>query len=233
MTDGVFVTDAWFQSSVHEGSSGGSSGGTDSEAATPTSPSHLSASSNSASTWTNWPEPPAAGAKADGTKGQPAASGGAPPGGDRPHTISTAYERSHTRPPITAQTFEPPDHPRLLEQKSSAASASPYAVPCIVPPSNAQQQQQQQQQAQYAALSRDKMADIKPPHPGPKMRARHVVPPMVPDFNMSHSDQSKKTHGNVTYYSRRFTGTLCCLRGVAFNGNVALLNSICLRLTSL
>ena len=151
------------------GSSSSSGGGTDSEAVTPTSPSHL----HSASTWTNWPEPP--------SSNDPAKTPtGVPPASDRPHTISTAYEKSHARPPLTAQTFEPPEQSVMLEQTSSDGSVSPYAVPCIVPPSD------KKKETIYA-----KMADIKPPPPGPKMRARPVRAPVVPNFNLSQSEQSK------------------------------------------
>ena len=50
---------------------------------------------------------------------------------ERPHTISTAYEKTHSRPAITSQTFEPPDKG---QSQTAPVTPSPYAVPCIVPP---------------------------------------------------------------------------------------------------
>ena len=47
---------------------------------------------------------------------------------ERPHTISTAYERSHARPALTAHTFEAP-----ATSQTAPATPNPYAVPCIVP----------------------------------------------------------------------------------------------------
>ena len=129
-----------FQSSLQESGSGT---GTDSGGTTP-SPSYPN--STSASTWTNWPDPP--GQTLQNQK-HPVANY------ERPHTISSAYER-HARPALTAQTFEPPEGHKLEQQQQiqqnqnqqlqqtqqrstcqtapSTPSPSPYAVPCIVPP---------------------------------------------------------------------------------------------------
>ena len=65
---------------------------------------------------------------------------------ERPHTISSAYERSFARPIITSETYMPPDSSTLQQQGyrpqstcsgsgtlSSASSSNPYAVPCIIP----------------------------------------------------------------------------------------------------
>lgn len=80
----------------------------------PRPPSPQAAPSNendTQSTWTNWPEAPLGlDAKHDS-------------GADRPHTISAAYERLHSRPAITAQTFEPP---KIMD---SEAPPLPYRPP--------------------------------------------------------------------------------------------------------
>ena len=67
----------------------------------------------------------------------------------RPHTISSAYERAvHSRPSLAADTFtplptatsgcptsrsRPPSIHGTLPSAGPPSSASPYAVPCIVP----------------------------------------------------------------------------------------------------
>lgn len=62
----------------------------------------------------------------------------------RPHTISSSYERfGSSRPSLTADMFtplpsgvqnRPPSMHGTIGTSSAATSASPYAVPCIVPP---------------------------------------------------------------------------------------------------
>lgn len=69
---------------------------------------------------------------------------------DRPHTISTAYERSSSRPTITSETYMAPDlcrppslqpHQHHRPASSYAGNAgslsrgddNPYAVPCVIP----------------------------------------------------------------------------------------------------
>ena len=146
---------------MHEGCNVGS-GSDGSNTSTP-SPSHYSGPpSTSASTWSNWPDPPHVQAKPDPT-GLPF---------DRPHTISTAYER-HTRPALTAQTFEPPDSTQLLDPQSQSqqlaqtpqsrpssqtapSTPSLYAVPSLVIGGSMYQQPQQiQVQQQMQQLQKE------------------------------------------------------------------------------
>ena len=186
-----------FQNSLHETSSGTSTG-TDSNASTP-SPSHYPGPPlTSASTWSNWPDPPHHPAKPDPT-GLPF---------ERPHTISTAYER-HARPALTSQTFEPPDPvtierpnsltvpptpsmyavPTLIEHPDGPrdpVGQSPYAVPCIVP-----------QTKRDSKVLEGPGSRLPPPAPGPKPRMKVVAPPVVPDFNSNQPDQSKKMNGKI------------------------------------
>lgn len=189
---------------------------TDSNSSTP-SPSHYSGPpQTSASTWSNWPDPP----------NQPARPGSASltlPF-DRPHTISTAYER-HARPALTAQTFEPPEVSQVDRPVSATAPStpSPYAVPVTQEkPAHHLSRHDQAHMAIYASASstttttspyaapcivpppRPEMkvgetVGHKPPAPppGPKPRIKAVSPPVVPDFNSSQSDQSKKKNGKV------------------------------------
>ncbi|GAB6033579.1 hypothetical protein CHUAL_013582 [Chamberlinius hualienensis] len=46
--------------------------------------------------------------------------------GDRPHTISTAYERGHQRPPLTIHTFEPLDKSPSRQVNSTPSSPQSY-----------------------------------------------------------------------------------------------------------
>lgn len=85
------------------------SGGADSNATTP-SPSY---SSSSASTWANWPDPPGMPAFPTARQDNTGSSGSGVGGqvAERPHTISSAYEKSHhSRPSLSAQMFEPPGY---------------------------------------------------------------------------------------------------------------------------
>lgn len=54
---------------------------------------------------------------------------------DRPHTISTAYEKGHQRPPLTVYTFQNPDGTSVTEQQpqpvqKSSACRPPLPVRC-------------------------------------------------------------------------------------------------------
>lgn len=42
-----------------------------------------------------------------------------PPTADRPHTISTTYEKGHQRPPLTVYTFQ---NPETIHESSSSGS---------------------------------------------------------------------------------------------------------------
>lgn len=120
----------------------------------------------------------------------------------RPHTISSAYERSaHARPSLTADTFTPPQllmlpsgvsasrsrppsvHGALPLTGPPASSASPYAVPCIVP-----------KHRRDMSAGGAKVADIyaRPALVGARsgsVRALPVATPTVPDFTGSLSPQ--------------------------------------------
>ncbi|CAB4061297.1 MTSS1 [Lepeophtheirus salmonis] len=56
---------------------------------------------------------------------------GAPPPGDRPHTISSAYEKGHQRPQLQPYTFAPPPSMNeiLEESHTENNNASNYATP--------------------------------------------------------------------------------------------------------
>ena len=73
--------------------------------------------SATASTWTNWPDPP------QHPKQEPVNT-------ERPHTISSAYEKNHNRPALTAATFDPPENQKPQAQ-TAPTTPSPYAVPFI------------------------------------------------------------------------------------------------------
>ena len=148
------------QNSVPENGGSGASTGTDSNASTPSSP--YPAPPSVQSTWTNWPEAPLY----------------AKPELERPHTISTAYERIHHRPALTSQTFEPPDGALQHSQTAPPTpSPSPYARPVI-------------SQGRPQSLRDSRYCD-RPPV-GPKPRAKPVAPPMVPNFGSGTGDQSKR-----------------------------------------
>ncbi|XP_050397331.1 protein MTSS 2 isoform X2 [Patella vulgata] len=102
------------------------SNGTDTpEQETPTTPNeHLASTPSANSTWNNWPnQPAAAAAKADP---------------NRPHTISSAYEKSHNRPALNKELFEPlpeatvelrNDPSKKGPGRSHNSTPSPYARP--------------------------------------------------------------------------------------------------------
>ncbi|KAK3603931.1 hypothetical protein CHS0354_042942 [Potamilus streckersoni] len=128
---------------------------------TPTTPSdHLPGGTPSASsTWTNWPNQPANNGKTEG---------------NRPHTISSAYEKTHySRPTLNSQTFEPP--PKETLEKSSSEE--------IYERSQIQRQRPQSTMGSvmYSRPSAaiNKMQPILPPL-GPKPKPKVVPPPKVP-----------------------------------------------------
>ncbi|XP_062136184.1 protein naked cuticle isoform X23 [Drosophila sulfurigaster albostrigata] len=49
-----------------------------------------------------------------------------PPTADRPHTISTTYEKGHQRPPLTVYTFQ---NPETIHESNSSGSLIPATVP--------------------------------------------------------------------------------------------------------
>ncbi|XP_074644500.1 protein MTSS 1-like isoform X14 [Tubulanus polymorphus] len=134
---------------------------TSSEASTPSSP--YPGPGSAQSTWTNWPENP----QQKTTESQQA---------ERPHTISSAYERTYARPPLTSQTFEPPDAnggsnaktPTNAEMEGSSAPTTPsqYARPVLGV-------------RRTSTSIRDSMVPDRPPL-GPKPKPKAVAPPIVP-----------------------------------------------------
>jgi len=118
----------------------------------------------------------------------------------RPHTISSAYERAvHSRPSLAADTFtplptatsgcptsrsRPPSIHGTLPSAGPPSSASPYAVPCIVP-----------KHRRDTSAGGAKVADIyaRPALVGARsgsVRALPVATPTVPDFAGSLSPQA-------------------------------------------
>ena len=110
---------------------------------------------SASSTWTNWPNPPST-TKTDTN--------------NRPHTISSAYEKNHTRPLLDPQLFERPPlesaedeqvqirHP-LKKKIHSIVENSPYTRP--------------------ASASINKMQPMLPPL-APKPKVKAVAPPKIP-----------------------------------------------------
>ncbi|XP_023933421.1 MTSS1-like protein [Lingula anatina] len=165
--------------------SSGSSTADSSNASTPCSP--YPAPPSATSTWSNWPDPPHV--RKDPTQEF-----------ERPHTISTAYEKNHTRPPLTSQTFEPPDTNELLDRTLTPGgqdrpptppSASHYQTPNIGLHVSAPRQPQVQ--AIYAKPNRPQvMRDIRPPT-GPKPKPKPVQTPTVPGLGHSKDEFSEDT----------------------------------------
>ncbi|KAK2147838.1 hypothetical protein LSH36_532g06001 [Paralvinella palmiformis] len=154
------------KNSCHETGSSGSSTGTDSGGTTP-SPSYPVPPSSAISTWANWPDPPYV------LKQELH--------GDRPHTISTAYERSHSRPPLSTDMFEPPEgHKVGRGHQTAPPTPNPYAVPCI-----------------SLQGRTDGRAPNVPPPPllGPKPRSKAVPTPTVPELARK-TDGQRKTTGD-------------------------------------
>ena len=111
----------------------------------------------------------------------------------RPHTISSAYERSsHSRPALSADIFVPfpsssqsrPPSMHATLNSSSSSSASPYAVPCIIP-----------KRRDTSVTGGVKVADIyaRPSLVGARASSARVLPvatPTVPDMPSGNPSQS-------------------------------------------
>lgn len=109
---------------------------------------------SASSTWTNWPNPPNSRSE-----------------DNRPHTISSAYEKTHNRPALSASLFEPPsemaeeedvqmrNRKKERSNSSSSSGSGHYARP------------------QSATIN--KMQPVLPPL-APKPKSRAVPPPKVP-----------------------------------------------------
>ncbi|XP_069113554.1 protein MTSS 2-like isoform X2 [Argopecten irradians] len=111
---------------------------------------------SASSTWTTWPNPPNPEGKSEA---------------QRPHTISSAYEKSQKRPALSSKLFEPmlpegedqPSEPPVIRHErsnsTSSNSSNPYARP------------------QSATIN--KLQPMLPPL-APKPKSRAVAPPKVP-----------------------------------------------------
>ncbi|CAL1546265.1 unnamed protein product [Lymnaea stagnalis] len=124
------------------------SGGLDPEGdgdcdSTPTTPSDNTPSASS--TWNNWPNLPGA------PKIDPA----------RPHTISSTYEKGHSRPPLKLDMFEPPQEDMEVSSKPSRSTSQKIAG----------------HKRPSATIS--KLQPVLPPH-CPKPKGVAVAPPMLP-----------------------------------------------------
>ncbi|XP_060566052.1 protein MTSS 2-like isoform X2 [Ruditapes philippinarum] len=125
---------------------------------TPSTPSESYPNTPSAtSTWTNWPNPPNIGGKSE-------------PG--RPHTISSAYEKSHSRPALSAQLFEPP-------QQGSLESTRPEDQHDATVIKRERPHSTMSVPYSRQSASINKMQPVLPPL-GPKPKSRAVAPPKVP-----------------------------------------------------
>lgn len=123
---------------------------------------------SASSTWTNWPNPPAT-SRADTN--------------NRPHTISSAYEKNHNRPALNAQLFEPPPQENAEDEdvqmryshrkkSHSVVDNTPYTRP--------------------SSASINKMQPVLPPL-APKPKVKAVAPPKLPL-----SDMEPPTYVNLT-----------------------------------
>ncbi|XP_052819127.1 protein MTSS 2-like isoform X2 [Mya arenaria] len=125
---------------------------------TPSTPSESYPNTPSAmSTWTNWPNLPVGSGKTEQ---------------GRPHTISSAYEKSHySRPALSSQLFQPPGSLDGIDGSQPAPEAGaikrdrPHSV-MSVPYSR-------------PSAQINKMQPVLPPL-GPKPKSRAVAPPKVP-----------------------------------------------------
>ncbi|XP_062619119.1 protein MTSS 1-like isoform X3 [Saccostrea cucullata] len=150
----------------------------DSQASTP-SDNTPSASS----TWTNWPNPPNPNTKADD---------------NRPHTISSAYEKTHNRPALSANLFEPPSEMAEEEDvqmrnkkkersnSSSSTGSGQYARP------------------QSATIN--KMQPVLPPL-APKPKSKAVPPPKVPTLGEAPAYVNMSDLANMAANKRRESST--------------------------
>ncbi|BFZ19245.1 hypothetical protein BsWGS_22283 [Bradybaena similaris] len=111
---------------------------------TPTTPSDNMPSASS--TWNNWPNLP----------------GNSKTDQGRPHTISSAYEKGHSRPALKPHMFEPP-----------------LAETVEMRPKTVRSQSQTSTRENRPSATISKLQPVLPPHcPKPKMKA--VAPPMLP-----------------------------------------------------
>ncbi|KAL4234255.1 Metastasis suppressor protein 1 [Mactra antiquata] len=126
---------------------------------TPSTPSESYPNTPSAtSTWTNWPNPP-------NTQSGKTELG-------RPHTISSAYEKSHhSRPALSSQLFEPPG--QTIGEKLDDGKHDPAVIKRERPHTQTSVPYSRQ------SASINKMQPVLPPL-GPKPKSRAVAPPKVP-----------------------------------------------------
>lgn len=108
---------------------------------------------------------------------------------ERPHTISTAYERSASRPVLTSETYMAPElchHPQLQSHRpqstyiggSSTGNDNPYAVPCLVP----KRRQVQSGEVKVADIYARPSLVSGTGYRTPNIRPLPVATPTVPDF---------------------------------------------------
>lgn len=153
------------RNSLQDGDSASIGGHSDTADSSSSTPSDNTPSASS--TWTNWPNQPIT-TKADTNI--------------RPHTISSAYEKNHNRPALSAQLFEPPPqesaedeevqmrHPH--KKKTYSIADTPYTRP--------------------PSASINKMQPVLPPL-APKPKVKAVAPPKIPL-----SDAEQPAYVNLT-----------------------------------
>ncbi|KAL5021786.1 hypothetical protein ScPMuIL_000941 [Solemya velum] len=149
---------------------------------TPSTPSeNLSNTPSASSTWNNWPNQPVSKLEVS-----------------RPHTISSAYEKNyHTRPPLTAQLFEPPQTELSENRRPQTLDKSkPSGRQRTDSGHRANQSVQEDDSVQMRVMKHDrphfsiatpyarpasinKMQPVLPPL-GPKPKPKAVPPPKVP-----------------------------------------------------
>ncbi|CAH1779343.1 unnamed protein product [Owenia fusiformis] len=153
-------------SGTESGSSSSGTGTESSNASTPCGAGPYPSSPSAASTWTNWPDPPT-------SKPQEQ------PVYDRPHTISTAYEKTHNRPALTSQTFQPPEQ----QQQEMAPPSSHVSLRDRDPSSNPNNRGSNSSlNRRQSERSLDRRDGRSAPPVGPKPKGKPVAPPMVPDL---------------------------------------------------
>nr|XP_011441780.2 protein MTSS 1 isoform X10 [Crassostrea gigas] len=138
---------------------------------------------SASSTWTNWPNPPNTNSKAED---------------NRPHTISSAYEKTHNRPALSASLFEPPSEMAEEEDvqmrnkkkersnSSSSSGSGHYARP------------------QSATIN--KMQPVLPPL-APKPKSKAVPPPKVPTLGEAPAYVNMSDLANMAANKRRESET--------------------------
>lgn len=139
---------------------------------------------SASSTWTNWPNPPNTNSKSED---------------NRPHTISSAYEKTHNRPALSASLFEPPSEMaeeedvqmrnKIKKERSNSSSSSGsghYARP------------------QSATIN--KMQPVLPPL-APKPKSRAVPPPKVPILGEAPAYVNMSDLANMAANKRRESET--------------------------